>query len=222
MWKLAAAVVLVATAAPAQQAPGGRYEAEVAAFEASDRTSPPPPGGIVFVGSSSIRYWDLPRAFPDLPVINRGLAGSQLADAVRYADRIVIPYKPRTVVLYAGDNDIDGGATSEGVAVQFERLVRVLRARLPDVRIVYIGIKPSLLRWDVIERIRLANALIRAYAAHDDGVAFVDVDQAMLGWDERPRRALFVADGLHLSAEGYQLWTTLLRPLLVAPHAPLR
>jgi lysophospholipase L1-like esterase len=210
-------VALAASGTLASAQVGGRFEAEVAAYEAADRLSPPPSGATVFVGSSSIRLWDLARSFPDLPTINRGLVGSQLADAVRYADRIVVPYRPRSVVVYAGDNDIDGGATSEQVAVQFERFVRVVRARLPDVRIVFIGIKPSLQRWDVVERVRLANALIRAYATHDDRVAFVDIDQAMLGWDERPRGGLFVPDGLHLSAEGYQLWTTLLRPLLIAP-----
>jgi lysophospholipase L1-like esterase len=219
---LACACLAAATVAPHAQAGAGRFEAEVAAYEAADRLSPPPPGGIVFVGSSSIKLWDLARSFPDLKTVNRGIIGAQLFDAVRHAERIVIPYQPRTVVVYAGDNDVNGGATSEQVAVQFEQFVRVVRAKLPDVRIVFIGIKPSLQRWDVIERIRLANALIRAYATHDDGVAFVDIDQAMLGWDEEPRPGLFVADGLHLSPEGYQLWTTLLRPLLAAPDGSTR
>jgi lysophospholipase L1-like esterase len=207
-----ALIVLGAAAAAAQ----GAWEPAIAAFEASDRTSPPPRGEIVFVGSSSVRLWDVQRSFPDLKIINRGFGGSQLADAVRYADRIVIPYKPRLVVVYAGDNDIYGGATSEQVAVSFEQFVRTVRARLPEVRIVFIGIKPSLQRWDVIERTRLANEIIRRYAEHDDNVAFVDVDQAMLGWDEKPRPELFVEDGLHLTPEGYELWSALLRPLLRA------
>ena len=197
-------------------AQGGVWEPAIAAFEASDRTSAPPTGEIVFVGSSSIRLWDVHRSFPDLKIINRGFGGSQLSDAVRYAERIVTPYKPRIVVVYAGDNDIYAGATSEQVAISFEQFVRLVRARVPDVRIVFIGIKPSLQRWDVIERTRLANHLIRAYAEHDDNVAFVDVDQAMLGWDEKPRPELFVADGLHLTPAGYELWSTLLRPLLAA------
>ena len=220
MAPLALACVLVATSAAAQ--PTGRFEAEVAAYEAADRSAPPPTGETVFIGSSSIRLWDLQKSFPELKTINRGLIGSQLYDAVRYAERLVIPHKPRTVVIYAGDNDINGGATSEQVAVQFEQFVRTVRSRLPQVRIVFIGIKPSLQRWDVIERIRLANALIRAYAAHDDRVAFVDIDQAMLGWDERPRPSHYGADGLHLTAEGYALWTMLLRPLLTGPDGPLR
>jgi lysophospholipase L1-like esterase len=197
-------------------AQGGVWEPAIAAFEASDRSSPPPSGEIVFVGSSSIRLWDADRYFPDLTIINRGFGGSQLSDAVRYAERIVIPYKPRIVVVYAGDNDIYAGATSEEVVISFEQFVRTVRAKLPDVRIIFIGIKPSLQRWDVIERMRVVNEMIRAYAGHDDNVAFVDVDQAMLGWDEKPRGELFVADGLHLTPAGYELWAALLRPLLAA------
>jgi lysophospholipase L1-like esterase len=210
---LFASVLLVPAPAAAQ---GGGWEPAIAAFEASDRSSPPPTGEIVFVGSSSIRLWDAQRYFPNLKIINRGFGGSHLSDAVRYADRIVIPYKPRIVVVYAGDNDIYGGATSEQVAVFFEQFVRTVRAKLPEVRIVFIGIKPSLLRWDVIERMRLANDIIRGYAEHDDNIAFVDVDQAMLGWDEKPRPELFVEDGLHLTPAGYELWSALLGPLLRA------
>ena len=170
----------------------------------------------MFAGSSSIRLWDVEKYFPGLTIINRGFGGSQLSDLVRYADRIVIAYKPRIVVVYAGDNDIYGGATSEQVAIRFEQFVRTVRAALPEVRIIFIGIKPSLQRWAVVERMRLANELIRGFAGHDDNIAFVDVDQAMLGWEETPRPELFVPDGLHLTAHGYELWSALLRPLLNA------
>ena len=207
-----AAVLLGVTPVAAQRSEA--WEPAIAAFEASDRVSPPASGEIVFVGSSSIRLWDVQKYFPGLTIINRGFGGSQLSDSVRYAERIVIPYRPRIVVVYAGDNDIYAGATSEEVAIQAELFVRTVRAKLPDVRIVFIGIKPSLLRWTVVERMRLANDLIRRFAEHDDKVAFVDVDHAMLGWDETPRPELFVEDGLHMTPHGYELWSTLLRPLL--------
>jgi lysophospholipase L1-like esterase len=192
-----------------------RYEKEVLAFEALDRTSPPPRGQIVFVGSSTIVAWDAPRYFPDQRIINRGLWGSALVDSVRLVDRLVLPYEPRLVVVYAGDNDIDAGLTSEEVTVQFERFVRAIHARLPQTRIVVVGIKPSPQRWLVIDRVRATNAMIRDVCSRDDRVAFVDVDNPMLGWDEKPRQELYLDDGLHLSPKGYELWTTLLRPLLV-------
>src|SRR5579859_3047551 len=57
-----------------------KWEKDIAAFEASDRTNPPPKDCIVFVGSSSIRFWSsLKEDFPGLPVVNRGFGGSELA-----------------------------------------------------------------------------------------------------------------------------------------------
>ena len=179
--------------------------------------SPPQKGGIVFVGSSTIRRWDTASYFPDLKIINRGFGGSDMIDAVRYVDRIVIPYEPRLVVVYSGDNDISAGWTSEDVAIQFERFTRAVHAKLPQTRILLIAVKPSLLRWTQIDRMRMANTMMRAYCERDDRLAFIDFDSLMLGWDEKPRRELFVEDGLHLTAQGYQLWSTVLRPWLTAP-----
>ena len=136
---------------------------------------------------------------------------------MRYVDRLVIPYEPRLVVVYAGDNDISNGRTSEQVAVEFERFVSKVHAKLPQTRIVFIGLKPSILRWSQVERMRSANVMIREFCAHDDSVAYVDVDGPMLGWVEKPRRELFVEDGLHLTSEGYRLWAALLRPFLTPP-----
>lgn len=214
---------LLLTPAAAQVPPSGiqgpvdRWEKDIAAFEAADKVSPPPKGDIVFVGSSTIRRWDTASYFPDLKIINRGFGGSEMADIVRYADRIVIPYEPRLVVVYSGDNDISAGASSEDVAIQFEKFTRAVHAKLPQTRILLIAIKSSLLRWTQIDRMRSSNAILRAYCERDDRLAFIDFDTFLLGWDEKPRRELFVEDGLHLSPQGYQLWTTVLRPWLTAP-----
>jgi lysophospholipase L1-like esterase len=212
---LLAILALSAVAAPAvidAQTRANQWESAIAAFEAADKASPPPKGEIVFVGSSTIRLWDVAHSFPDLKIINRGFGGSELEDSVRYADRIVIPYEPRLVVVYAGDNDISGGVLSEQVAVEFERFVRKVHAKLPQTRILYIAVKPSLLRWTQVYRMRSANEIIRAFCERDDRLAFLDFDSVMLGWDEKPRPELFVADGLHLSPEGYRIWTTVIRP----------
>jgi lysophospholipase L1-like esterase len=208
---------VAATPAAAQQTPT-RFESNVAAYEAADKTSPPPKGEILFVGSSTIQRWDTARYFPDLKIINRGISGSELDDALRYVDRIVLPYEPRLIVVYAGDNDISAGWISEQVAVVFERFTRAVHAKLPQTKILFIAIKPSILRWTQIDRMRSANAIIRAYCERDDRLGFIDFDTLMLGWDEKPRPELFVQDGLHLSPQGYQLWTTVLRPYLVGPE----
>jgi len=209
-------LALLCASPVAAQAPD-RWEADIAAFEAADKVSPPPKGGIVFVGSSTIRLWDTASYFPDLKIINRGFGGSDMEDIVRYADRIVIPYEPRLVVVYSGDNDISAGWNSEDVAIQFERFTRIVHARLPQTKILLIAVKPSLLRWRQIDRMRMANQVLRNFCERDDRLGFIDFDTLMLGWDDKPRRELFVEDGLHLSAQGYQLWSTVLRPWLTAP-----
>ena len=199
--------------APAR-AQADRWAKEMAAFEEQDRARMPAPGGVVFVGSSSIRLWDLGKWFPGLPAINRGFGGSEIADAVRHADLLVLKHKPRTVVFYAGDNDIANGKTPRAVADDFKAFVTKVQAALPGTRIAFIAIKPSIQRWALVGKVREANALIRQMCERDDRLGFVDVDGPMLGWNEKPRPDLLVEDGLHLSPKGYELWTALTRPFL--------
>ncbi len=191
-----------------------RWESDIAAYEAMDRKSPPMQDGIVFIGSSSVRLWDVRKSFPDLPVVNRGFGGSQLADSVRYADRILIPYRPKTVVLYAGDNDLAAGKSPEQVLADYKAFVAKVHGALPDTRIVYVAVKPSPKRWALIEKVRETNRLIRAAAEQDPRQVFVDVEKPMLTAEGQPRAELFRADELHLNDEGYKLWTELVRPHL--------
>jgi lysophospholipase L1-like esterase len=190
-----------------------KWAKEMAAFEEQDKKDPAF-GGIVFVGSSSIRLWDLEKSFPEMPVLNRGFGGSEIPDAVSHADLLVIRHKPRTVIFYAGDNDIANGHSPQQVFDDYKAFVTKVRAALPETRIAFIGIKPSLQRWALIDKIRAANALVRTFAETDDHLGYIDVDGPMLGWDEKPRKELFVADGLHMTPKGYEVWTALVRPFL--------
>lgn len=195
-----------------------RWEPRIRQFEEMDRKNPPPSRGIVFVGSSSIVGWDLKKFFPDLPVINRGFGGSQLADAVDFADRIVLPYQPKIVVLYAGDNDIASGKSPEQVAADYDAFVTKVHQALPKTKIIYITIKPSIARWKLFDKMRRANALIRARADKDDRLVVIDVEKSMLGPDGMPRPDLLQKDGLHLNDAGYKIWSDLVRPhLTLAP-----
>ncbi|MGH7169562.1 MAG: SGNH/GDSL hydrolase family protein [Gemmataceae bacterium] len=191
-----------------------RWEKEIAAFEKRDKDKAPPKNPIVFVGSSSIRLWNLSKSFPRLPALNRGFGGSQLADAVHFAPRIVLKYEPRLIVLYAGDNDIAAGKTPQRIRADFQAFVKTVHAKLPKVRIVFICIKPSLLRWASIDKIRKANALVEAECKKDDRLAYLDIATPMLGDDGKPRRELFANDGLHLNAKGYAVWAERLKPYL--------
>ena len=210
---LVAALMLALWAATvmAQEAED-RWEPSIRAFEEKDRANPPPEGGFVFVGSSTIAGWNLAKRFPDLPTINRGFGGSQMADAARYADRIVIPYRPRAVVLYSGDNDVAAGKSPYQVTADFRAFLAKVRAALPDTPVVFIPIKPSIARWKLVDRMRRANTLISRVIQRDEHCVYADIDWALLGPDGKPRPELFKEDGLHLNEDGYALWSSLLRP----------
>ncbi len=184
-----------------------RWEPQIAAFEKADSEAPPPKDAILFVGSSSIRGWKLKEYFPELKTINRGFGGSQMSDSLHYADRIVIPHRPKAIVVYAGDNDIATGKSPEVVARDYQAFVKKVRGELPNVRVLFIAIKPSLKRWKLIEDIRKANKMISKLTSEDPLQEFIDIDTPMLGEDAKPRKELFVKDGLHLSHAGYELWS---------------
>lgn len=208
--------LLVGTTVPFHAAPSAqadKWATEMAAFEEQDRKDPAV-GGVVFVGSSSIRLWDLKKYFPGVSALNRGFGGSVIPDSTAHVNLLVIKHKPRTVIFYAGDNDIAAGRTPQQVFDDYKAFVQKVQAALPATRIAFIAIKPSIQRWALIDNIRAANALVLEFARSDERLGFVDVDGPMLGWDEKPRKDLFVADGLHMTAKGYELWTSLVRPFL--------
>jgi lysophospholipase L1-like esterase len=198
-----------------------RWESAIKKFEEADKLSPPPQNAIVFIGASSIVRWNLKESFPELGVqaINRGFGGSLAADSTRYADRIVIPYKPRLVVFYAGDNDVEANHTPQQIADDFAAFERKVHAALPETQIVFISIKPSIRRFPWIEQIKGANALVRQYCATHPHLTFVDIVPQMLGPDGKPRKELLVEDGLHMTPAGYKIWNDALRPILQASRA---
>lgn len=159
--------------------------------------------------------WNTQKYFPGIKTINRGFGGSQIADSIYYADRIILPYKPKTIVFYAGDNDLASGKTPEQAAEDFKTLTQLIHEQLPKTRILFVAIKPSIARWKLIDSVRKANALIEAYTKTDDRLFYVDVDTLMTGPSGgMPSREWFVNDGLHLSPMGYERWTALLMPYL--------
>jgi lysophospholipase L1-like esterase len=204
-------------------APPEPWRAEIDALVANDRLQPPPRHGVLFVGSSSIRMWTtLAADFPGVPAINRGFGGSMIADTTQYAGRIVVPYRPKLIVLYAGDNDIDGGHAPDRVLADFQAFVARVRRDLPDAAIAFVSIKPSVARARLWPRMRAANTAIARWAATQRRTHFVDVAARMLDHEGRPRPELLRDDGLHMNAAGYAIWVDALKPLLArygfAPH----
>jgi len=192
-----------------------RWEKEIAEYEAMDRAHPLPQGGVLFIGSSTIRLWKtLDKDFPNHRVINRGFGGSQIADSTHFAERIIFPYEPRMIVLRAGGNDINAGKSPEQVFADYKAFVAKVHARLPKTQIVYISISPSPARWAERDAYKALNALIEKYTRQQPYLKYLDTYDMVLGSDGQPRRELFVADKLHFSAEGYRLLANRVRPLL--------
>lgn len=195
------------------------WEPSIRAFEKRDRMSPPAQGGIVFVGSSSFTLWStLEPDMAPLPVINRGFGGALMRDVVGAVHRIVVPYRPRAVVLFAGTNDIAGPhpASPADVADGFKEFVRRVRAGAPDATIFYVAITPSRARWALWRLASDANGLIRAQVEADPGLRFIDLTDRLLGDDGMPDPRLYRSDKLHPSKAGYEVWTKAIRAALMA------
>ena len=190
------------------------YEAELLAFEESDRLSPPAPGQVLFVGSSSIRLWDsLARDMAPVPVLSRGFGGSKTGEVLGVFERIVVPYKPCAIVYYCGDNDLGTESTDSAAAaagfIEFDRRVHDL---WPDVRVLYIAIKPSLARWSNWPAMRRANEIVEAHCAAHSHSEFLDTATPLLTHDGVPDSRYFQPDGLHLNQAGYEVWRSVIRP----------
>jgi lysophospholipase L1-like esterase len=214
-------LLLVSAAASAQTAAPAtslRFAPEIGKFEEADRASPPRPGGVVFTGSSSIRLWTtMAEDFPGVRTVNRGFGGSEVEDAIRNVDRLVIVQRPDQVVFYSGDNDINAGKSPAQVAADYKRFVDAVHEKLPRTRIVIVSIKPSLARWALAGKMQETNRLVQELVARDpQRLAYVDVFTPMLGPDGKPRPDLYVGDGLHMTPAGYEIWKTAIAPVLAS------
>jgi lysophospholipase L1-like esterase len=140
-------------------------------------------------------------------VINRGFGGSTLPDCIHFFDRLVLPYKPSTIVFYEGDNDIGRGDTARTVYEHFKTFAAMVKKQLPGTRLIFIAIKPSIKRWDRAPEMKKANRMIQHYVWLNNDLGFADIWDPMLGEDGKPRPELFLEDGLHMTPKGYEIWT---------------
>ena len=197
------------------------WEEEIAAFEAADRQAPPPAEAILFVGSSSIRLWHtLAEDMAPLQVIQRGFGGSRMHDLVYYADRIITPYSARAIVIFVGSNDINiSDSPMEVVPVirrGLEDILASIRRTQPGTEVFYIEITPTIVSWDKRDAVLAANAAAQEVLARDPHAHFIATADMFLDEKGEPEKKLYQFDGLHLSTEGYELWTARIKPLLEA------
>lgn len=191
------------------------WDAEINSLTEIDKKQTPPEKAVLFVGSSSIRLWtNLRQSFPNLKFINRGFGGSHLADVNYYFDRIVTPYNPRIIVLFAGENDTWDDVAPAKVASDYRNFSQMVRQKFPKTKIIYISLKPSPSRKAKFDKFHQTNDLVKAEIAKDKRAVFVDVFNAMLNEKGEPRPELFVADMLHMNEKGYEIWRGLLEKYL--------
>ncbi|MFO1489259.1 MAG: GDSL-type esterase/lipase family protein [Verrucomicrobiota bacterium] len=192
-----------------------RWEKDISAYEQAAKTNPPPAGAALFVGSSTILRWKtLAEDFAGHRVINRGFGGSEIEDATHFAERLVIPAAPRVVFLRSGGNDLHNGKSAERVFDDYKAFVQKVQAHLPDTEIIFIGLSPSIARWDQHDREQELNRLIAEHVKRSPKLKYIECYDSVLGADGKPRPELFVADKLHFSLEGYKLLVERVRPFL--------
>lgn len=199
------------------------FEKDILAFEAADRTNPPPAKAILLAGDSQFTRWKtVHEDLPEFRIINRGFGGSKMTDLLLYTDRIVVNYKPRMIVVNEGGNDIHAGRTPEELLADIKSFVSRVRAVLPDVPIAFSGLTPSPARWSETEiRLRF-NQMLKSYLASGKKLIYLDLFDGYLGADGKPQEQLFVEDKLHHSAAGYVVRVRIMRPILGQPDFPDR
>jgi lysophospholipase L1-like esterase len=196
----------------------GKWEKEIATFEAMDRTNPPPTNAVLFIGSTTIRLWTtLAQDFPNQRVINRGFGGSEIADATHFADRILFPYAPKAIFFRAGGNDIASGKSPEAVFVDFKAFVATVHTKLPSADIFFISWNPTIARWQNRDKEAVFNNLVKEDARHSPHLQYIETTDMVLGSDGRPRPELFRDDKTHFSAAGYKLLVKRVEPFMPKP-----
>ncbi|MFT4032054.1 MAG: SGNH/GDSL hydrolase family protein [Siphonobacter sp.] len=183
------------------------YEEEVQHLEQKVGNLLDASGSVVFYGSSSIRLWEtLAQDFPTLKTLNLGFGGSTLAACTWFFERIVVPANPQAIIFYAGDNDLGDGRLAEEVYLFFCSLHQKVREYFPEVPLTFLSIKPSPVRWSIIDRIRYANSLIAKEIENLPYTQYIDINTKMLNTNGLPRQELFDPDGLHMNRQGYEIW----------------
>ncbi len=201
--------------ANAQQHPP--FFKEIQEFKTQDSLAFPEPNQILFAGSSSFTKWtDVQDYFPGFPIINRGFGGSSLTDLIRYANDIILPYQPRQIVIYCGENDFAANeqVSAAEVAKRFYLLFSIIRKKYKKLPVVYVSMKPSPSRIQLMPKFDSANYMIKQFLKKRPRTAFADVYHAMLQKDGTVNQEIFLKDNLHMNSKGYHIWQQILRPYL--------
>ena len=210
------ALLMQAFFTQAQTAPP--FWQDIVAFKKKDSAQVPVQAPILFIGSSSFTRWaNIESYFPGYPILNRAFGGSILKDVIRYSYDVVMPYHPKQVLIYCGENDLaaDDTLTPNEVLLRVQTLFSIIRINLPQARISYVSIKPSPSRMKIQDRVKASNSLIKAFIKKQKNADFINVYDAMLDASGNMREELYVEDRLHMKPIGYDIWQKIIIPYLV-------
>ena len=186
-------------------------------FKKLNLENPPAENAILLVGSSSFTKWtDVANYFPDKTIINRGFGGSRLTDLNDYAEDLLNPYQPKQIIIYCGENDFaDNDKLKADVVVErFKTFYKKIRAKFPKIEVDYISIKYSPSREKLWPQMKEANKKISDFMKKQPNAAFIDITKVMQDENGNVRKDLFVEDMLHMTPEGYRLWTSVMNPYM--------
>lgn len=176
---------------------------------------------VLFYGSSSFRFWEaseytsfkgpfLQEALALSDAVNLGFGGATIQACVYLFERIIVPFRPRALLVYAGDNDLALGSTVAEIVNGYRYLIAKTRHYCGPIPITVLSIKPSPAYHSNLNKIVEANSMISEVVASQADCYFLDVFHPMMN-GEQPDRSFFEADGIHMNAKGYQLWAEVLR-----------
>lgn len=211
--KLIALFLLVFIVAKAQEKQA--YYNEIQYFKKQDSIKFPPKKAVLFIGSSTFTNWkDVQSYFPKHVIINRGFGGSSLPHVINYVGDVVYPYHPKQIVIYCGENDFTGNATTQIVVDRVKKLIDTIRFKYPNVPIAYVSIKPSPSREKYIPQMKEANQMIAAMLKTIKHANFINTADAMYTSDGKIMQDIFLKDNLHMNAKGYAIWQKIMEPYL--------
>ncbi len=181
--------------------------------KASDSTA------VLFVGSSSFRFWDrMEEGLHPVKVINNGFGGAKITDVLHFREALIDAFRPDKLVLFIGTNDISGNENDKSpgeLARLYGRLLHDVHARLPDCKIYLLPITPTLARWEIWPKAQKANQLLRKLAGDSPRVTYIECERWFLDDSGKPVWKYFKWDGTHLNRSGYQVWSALLKEHLL-------
>ena len=192
-----------------------RFANAIKRFEKEDARNNPTRGGVVIVGSSSVRRLDAGGVFPGVDLIQRGFGGAHVPDVVHYAEPLVLKHEPSTVVFFCGGNDLWVGHSVDQVEEDFREFAALLFERLPRCRLVALAVRPSPKRRRLLDRVLELNARLERFAETDERVVFLRGScDRFLDANGEPIGSMYAEDRQHMNDEGYAVWAEILAPYL--------